>query len=112
LGNDCLFACGWVCEEHRNGPDSYLTWAPDADSEDMMDGDQPDPTASLDAVMALNEQGLAWTLGKNVHHGYWHASCNSLNADGAPYSLGCSSACATPALALLSAILKSRGSHE
>lgn len=68
----------------------------------------PRYTDSLDAVMALNEQDLAWTLGKNVHHGYWHASCNSLNADGAPYSLGCSSACATPVLALLSAILKSR----
>ncbi len=72
----------------------------------------PDYSASLDAVRTLNDRDIAWTVGKNVHHGYWHASCNALNNDGEPYSVGCSGACKTPALALLSAILKARHARE
>ena len=61
LGNDVLLACGWVCEEHGNGgPDTYLTWAPSADDDDFMDGDQPDPTSSIDAAMTLALDG--WIL--------------------------------------------------
>lgn len=59
LGNDVLLACGWVCEEHGNGgPDTYLTWAPSADDDDFMDGDQPDPTSSIDAAMTLVPKGM------------------------------------------------------
>ncbi len=53
LGNEVLFQCGWTQAEGGNNLcDPYLEWtAPDGDS--VLDGDQPDPTASLDAALTL-----------------------------------------------------------
>ncbi len=57
LGNDILLACGWRIEEEGDGPDRRLFWSsPDAD---YNDGDQPDPTASLDAARIV-ASGFYW----------------------------------------------------
>lgn len=61
LGNDVLLACGWRLEEEGDGPDRRLFWSsPDAD---YNDGDQPDPTASLDAARLL-VSGFFWLAGE------------------------------------------------
>jgi hypothetical protein len=66
----------------------------------------PSYTASLDAALSLVPEGLAWTLGQNVHHHYWLASANSINADGAPFSVGNGTHTKYPALALTAAALR------
>ncbi len=50
LGNEVLLACGWRIEEHGDGPDRHVFWC---GQDDYADGDQPDPTASLDAALTL-----------------------------------------------------------
>lgn len=56
LGNEVLFACGWRMEEDGPRPDPSLYWiAPNG--EEFIDGDQPDPTASIDAAMTLVPEG-------------------------------------------------------
>ena len=67
-------------------------------------------TVSLDAAMTLVPEGLAFTVGQNVHHRYWVASVNELDADGYPQSTGCSDASRSPALALTCAALLARAS--
>jgi hypothetical protein len=66
-------------------------------------------TASLDEAVALAGRLLprkAWTLGQNVHHRYWLASFNELNAEGEPTSLAWGQS-STPVPALLAALLRS-----
>lgn len=105
--------------EKLTGPDEALDLAiarslvPDVVCLRSVPGsDEPEPftryTASLDAVVALVERvrpGIAWTLGKNVHHGTWGASLNEL-VEGEPRSLSWGQS-KTPALALLLALLRS-----
>lgn len=67
-----------------------------------------DVGAYLEAVTALVPEGIAFTVGQNVHHRYWQASVNALNDDGEPFSLGCSNATTSPARALLAAILRAK----
>jgi hypothetical protein len=69
----------------------------------------PTYTASLDAAMTLVPEGLAWTLGQNVHHRHWQVSVNALDEDGAPFSVahgGDGDVRTTPALALCAAALR------
>lgn len=63
---------------------------------------------NIDAAAELVPEGKAWTLGQNVHHLYWQASINATDDDGAPFSLGCSNATKTAALALCAAALRAR----
>lgn len=63
-------------------------------------------TASLDAAMTLVPATYFWTLGGNVHHGYWIASINTVNSEGEPWCVACGNTAATPALALTSASLR------
>lgn len=52
LANDVLFACGWTAHETSDGPDRHVVWE-SPDGHGFEDGDQPDPTASLDAARSL-----------------------------------------------------------
>lgn len=72
----------------------------------------PAYTASIDSALTLVPDGLAWTLGQNVHHRYWLASVNNLDDEGSPQSIGYSGLKGdpTPALALCIAALKARQS--
>jgi hypothetical protein len=45
-------------------------------------------TESLDAALTLVPEGMAWTLGQNVHHRYWQATVNNLDEDGRPQAVG------------------------
>lgn len=67
-------------------------------------------TSSIDAALTLVPEGMAWTLGQNVHHRYWQACVNDLAADGSPVARGESGHrdSKSPALALCIAALKSR----
>jgi hypothetical protein len=63
LANDVLLACGWKTEEYGAGPDRSVTWIdPNPNGEDYLDGDQPDPTASLDAARTLILPGFYWLV--------------------------------------------------
>lgn len=54
LANEVLLACCWKADEYGPGPGRYVIWIdPDPNGEDYIDGDQPDPTASLDAARTL-----------------------------------------------------------
>lgn len=70
LGDDVLMACGWRLIEEGPGPDRILYWAaPDDVPIDPMhggeyaNGDQPDPTASIDAALTLVPKGMRWLVG-------------------------------------------------
>lgn len=71
-------------------------------------------TASLDSALTLVPEGLAWTLGQNVHHRYWQASVHNLDEDGRPQSIGYSSLQGnrTAPIALCAAALKARAASE
>lgn len=86
---------GRIAAFHDNG-DPAVHW------------EAPNFSASLDAAATLVPDGWYWTLGGNVHHGHWIASVNTLNSEGEPWCVGCSNACATPALALCAAALKAK----
>lgn len=64
-------------------------------------------TASIDAALTLVPEGLSWTCGKNLHHGYFAVSLNTLNERGAPESVAWADA-DYPAIALCIAALKAR----
>lgn len=52
LANDVLLACGWTAHETSIGPSRPIVWeSPNGHA--FEDGDQPDPTASLDAARSL-----------------------------------------------------------
>lgn len=54
IGNEVLLACGWKLEEDGEGPDRALFWVnPDPNGEDYNDGDQPNPTFSIDVALRL-----------------------------------------------------------
>lgn len=60
LGNDVLRSCGWRTEEFGDGPDRGQFWIdPDPSGNDYLDGDHPDPTASLDAARKV-ATGFYW----------------------------------------------------
>lgn len=60
VGNDVLLACGWTNNEYGFGPSRFLEWVnPDPNGIDYHDGNQPDPTASLDAARML-ANGFYW----------------------------------------------------
>lgn len=65
-------------------------------------------TASLDAALALVPEGMAWSVGQNVHHKHWLARVQIIDADGGPTSVGRCEGAATPALALCAAALRAR----
>ena len=69
-------------------------------------------SSSLDAAMSLVPEGLAWTVGQNVHHRHWVASLNYLDEDGAPQSMAGSNAARSPALALVAAALRARATLD
>lgn len=58
LGDDVLLACGWGMDEVGEGPDRKILWC--GPVEEYLDGDQPDPTSSIDAAMTLVPEGWAW----------------------------------------------------
>lgn len=70
----------------------------------------PRYTESMDDAVTLVPEGLAWTLGQNVHHRYWQARINNLDDDGRPQSIGYSGLKGnrTAPLALCIAALKAR----
>lgn len=71
----------------------------------------PRYTASLDAVAALVEKelpGAVFTLGCNVHHRFWSAQFQRLDAEGAPQSLGWGHHNTSAPLALLAALLRAK----
>ena len=69
-------------------------------------------TRDVDAALTLVPNGLKWTVGGNVHHGYWIASVNTLKSDGEPWCVGCSNATSSPALALCAAALRAIAGDE
>lgn len=64
LGNEVLFECGWMLREEGGGPDRATIWIPPSDrfNDEFLDGDQPNPTASIDAAMMLVPEGCVWAL--------------------------------------------------
>lgn len=68
LGNSILFACGWTCIEEGPGADRIIVWEPPDGSEAARagdayyGGDQPDPTASIDAALTLVPDKWTWNL--------------------------------------------------
>lgn len=70
----------------------------------------PRYTESIDLAATLVPADMAWTLGQNVHHRYWQASVNTLDADGKPIALGFSghTELKSAAIALCTAAMKAR----
>lgn len=71
-------------------------------------------TTSLDAALALAERVhpcWAWSVGKNIHHGYWLAYALALGEDRAPVQTTSANA-RTPALALCIAICRALNLNE
>jgi hypothetical protein len=66
LGDEVLFACGWGCEEAGFGPDTYLVWSTPDESDTFRDGDQPNPTSSIDAALTLVPEGHDWLVSMGV----------------------------------------------
>lgn len=64
------------------------------------------------AAMMLVPEGLAWTLGQNVHHHYWSAGVTGIDEDGAPKAIGFAGPACAPALALTAAALRARAAGE
>lgn len=67
----------------------------------------PEITASLDAALALVERvlpGWAPNVGKNVHHGHWHAEVQKADEENGNLHFGATAA--SGALALVAALLK------
>lgn len=65
-------------------------------------------TTSLDVALALAERLYtcwAWSVGQNIHHGYWLAYALTLAEDRSPVQATNGTA-RTPALALCAAILR------
>jgi hypothetical protein len=112
LGRAVLLACGWrkTIVGYYMGP--QFRWS-SPDGKIDFDDDyfhRHDPTRSLDVAAALVPEGLAWTLGQNVHHRYWQASVNNLDEDGRPQAIGYSGLQGnrTAPIALCIAALKAR----
>ena len=66
LANEVLFAGGWRLVEYGDGPSRYSYWTHDYCDYEPMDGDQPDPTSSIDAALTLVPRG--WIV--DVYRGF------------------------------------------
>jgi hypothetical protein len=64
--------------------------------------------AFLDAALSLVPEGMAPSVGQNVHRKHWLAFMQIIDVDGAPTTLGRCDHAATPALALVAAALRAR----
>jgi hypothetical protein len=124
IANDVLYACGWTTHEIGEGDNRTTIWTAPR-GEEFTDGDQPDPTASLDAAMTLVPEGWGWSVG-DVHGPLEAYSGSSvpwaeiwtrddrdvqipdMNWDGCRNHLNA----ATPALALTAASLRARSALE
>lgn len=104
LANEVLFACGWKINEYGDeGPTRSIEWVnPDPNGIDYLDGDQPDPTASIDAALTLVPSGKDWLHSRLTDP-----------ADGKPYFYASIDESqvhygSTPAIAICIAALKAR----
>lgn len=111
LANDVLFACGWTAHETSIGPSRHVVWE-SPDGHGFEDGDQPDPTASIDAALTLVPEGCRWTVFHPAYDqgiyqdGKAGADIHSpRSSGGGPRWKGFG---ATPAIALCIAALKAR----
>ena len=100
-------ALGWICERPRTRTRHGLWRGPNEPPSAYHSKDPPPFTTCLTTLAKECERrGWAWTLGKNVFHGYWHASINGVDADTAAVCLAASKATTTPALALCAALVR------
>lgn len=63
LANEVLFACGWTQQEDgpADNPKTYWVFK----DEWTIDGDQPDPTSSIDAALTLKpSNATSWDCGQ------------------------------------------------
>lgn len=104
----------WQAEASGLDEKHWATWHPVGNKGEVICGQgltryhPPTYTFSVDDAALLVPDNNAWTLGQNVHHLHWQASVNTLDGDGSPFSLGCSSATKTASLALCAAALRAR----
>lgn len=83
LANEVLLACGWTLKEFGDGPTRSLVWIDPAQHEDFLEGDQPDPTASIEAALTLrpksNDPHWEWRViefqewNRGNEHWFWRA---------------------------------------
>lgn len=82
LADEILLTCDWKIEEHGAGPDPSCVWIdPDPDGEDYIAGDQPDPTASLDAALALLTDDQYLIALRQVNPKWWSAEIGCKHDD-------------------------------
>lgn len=105
IANDVLFACGWTSHEFGEGDNRTTIWTAPR-GEEFTDGDQPDPTGSIDAAMTLVPEAHAASVEWSPRFPGYAWLYPPDNKDDVSFEGNA----ATPALALCAAALRARAS--
>lgn len=108
LANDVLLACGWKTDEMGSGPERKLFWV--GPNEEYIDGDQPDPTRSIDAALALVPSG--WTRSVDASAPYMGIDVDLYAPDHKGAARGMVGCHENEAIATCIAALKARGAVQ
>lgn len=101
LGNEVLFECGWMLREEGGGPDRITIWiAPDGG--EFFDGEQLNPTRSVDAALTLVPNDYEYEIGSEKLIGSFWAIVGNFAAEHKAKS-------PVQAIALCIAALRARG---
>jgi hypothetical protein len=73
LADDVLLTCGWKVREHNFGwGEREVVWTKFGAVEKYVDGEQPNPLASIDAALTLVPDGIRWVISNEGYDdGVW-----------------------------------------